>query len=145
MTIATWQDISQTFDDSPLIVVDFWSLSCAPCLHEFPELVALKRTHGDAIRCVSVNVDYDGRRRRPPETYLDRATDFVASVDGAILENYLCQTPSDDVLAAIEAASIPTVLIYQDGQLVKKFVDAGQTAGFTYQDNVNPAVSSLRQ
>lgn len=139
----SWQNIEKTLDDAPLVVVDLWSLSCAPCLREFPQLVSLQREHGDAVRCISVSVDYDGRRRRPPETYLERVTDFVTSVDGGSLTNYLCNTPSDDVLEAVDAESIPTVLIYQNGKVVHKFVDAGATAGFTYEKDVAPAVAAM--
>ena len=139
----TWDEVKTNLADHPLAVVDLWSLSCAPCLEEFPGLVKLQSEHGDKIHCIGVSVDYDGRRRSPPETYLARVQAFVTAAGATEIENILCTTPSDDVLEDVDAASIPTVLIYQNGKLVQKFVDAGATAGFTYEKDVAPAIKEL--
>ena len=139
----TWAEVESSLTEIPVAVVDLWSLSCAPCLKEYPGLVALQKKHRDQVRGIAVSVDYDGRRSRPPESYLDRVKAFVGSVGGEMLTNYLCETPSDDVLTAVDAASIPTVLIYQHGQLVRQFSDSGASGGFTYADDVASAVASL--
>ena len=138
---ASWDDVKTSLADHELAVVDLWSLSCAPCLEEFPGLVKLEAQYGDQIHCVGVSVDYDGRRRRPPETYAARVQAFVEEMNAVNIDHVLCTTPSDDVLADVGAASIPTVLIYRRGELIEKFVDAGATAGFTYEANVAPAVA----
>lgn len=141
---ATWQQIEQTATSTGKItVVDLWSLVCEPCIKEFPGLVRLHQQFGDRVQCIAVDVDFDGRKTRPPETYEERVTSFIDSV-GAKFPTYISRTPSDDVYAANQLASIPAVLIYDaDGKLVQIFEDAGDTAGFTYEKDIAPLVKKL--
>lgn len=39
--------------------VNFWSISCPPCLEEMPYLEALHRENQDGVQIVAVNVNYD--------------------------------------------------------------------------------------
>lgn len=43
-------------------VVNFWGPSCAPCAREMPELNALARARGEALRVVGVSVERDPER-----------------------------------------------------------------------------------
>ncbi len=126
-------------------IVDFWSLSCQPCLEEFPGLVRLQKQFPAKVQCFSVDIDFDGRKSRPPKYYEERVAAFVSSV-GATFPNYISSTPSDEIYAKLELDSIPAVLIYDaEGKLVKKFVDAGDTAGFSYDDDVIPFVKQMME
>lgn len=141
---ATWDEIHQTVTSTGRItVVDIWSLACEPCLKEFPGLVRLHESFGSSIQCIGVDVDFDGRKSRPPEIYEDRVVMFLQSVNTRF-PNYISSTPSDDVFAAAGLDSIPAVLVYDaSGKLVKAFVDSGETAGFTYEEDVIPYVTKL--
>lgn len=141
---GSWQEIEQMVTSTGQItVVDLWSLSCEPCIKEFPGLVRLHQSLGDSVRCVAVDLDYDGRKTRPPEYYQQRVADFLQSV-GAEFTTYISSTPSDEVYAATDLDSIPAVLIYDaQGKIVQVFVDAGETAGFTYDEDVIPLVTKL--
>lgn len=143
---ASWGDIEKAAKSTGKItVVDVWSLSCAPCLKEFPGLVRLDNEYPGQLACIGVDVDFDGRKTRPPESYEERVTGFLKAVK-ADFANYICTTPSDDVFSTLEIDSIPTVLIYgADGELKKKFVDAGETLGFTYEKDVRPYLQTLMQ
>lgn len=142
---ASWNDIQAAAESSGKItVVDLWSLSCEPCLKEFPGLVQLHREMGNSIECIAVDMDYDGRRTRPPERYADRVGAFLTNVGAIDFPTYISNTPSDDVFTALKIASLPAVLVYQaDGSLAKVFVDAGDTAGFTYEEDIRPLVNDL--
>jgi thiol-disulfide isomerase/thioredoxin len=141
---GTWEEIQkQVQSTGKVTVVDLWSLSCEPCLKEFPGLVRLHQSFGDTVQCVAIDMDFDGRKTRPPEYYEDRVAAFIESV-GAPFTTYISQTPSDEIYAATKLDSIPAVLIYDaDGQLVKVFADAGETVGFTYDKDVIPFVTKL--
>ncbi|MGB7327733.1 MAG: TlpA disulfide reductase family protein, partial [Rubripirellula sp.] len=130
---ASWDEIrSQASATGKITVVDLWSLSCEPCLKEFPELVKLSKSSGGSVQCIAVNLDFDGRKSRPPEHYADQVSTFLTSVGADGFPTYICTTPSDDVYAAADIDSIPTVMIFgADGKSVKVFVDAGETIGFT--------------
>ena len=88
-------------------------------------------------------MDYDGRKTRPPEYYEQRVADFIKSV-GAEFTTYISSTPSDEVYAATDLVSIPAVMIFDaQGKVVQVFVDGGETAGFSYDDDVIPLVTKL--
>jgi thiol-disulfide isomerase/thioredoxin len=137
-----WDEILASIRESGKpTVVDVWSLACEPCMKEFPGLVALHKTWGDSLHCVSVNVDFDGRRTKPPTDYLPQVRRFLESTD-ATITNYICETPSEDAFAAIDIVSIPAVLVFDaDGKEIARFVDVGETRGFTYADTIAPAIA----
>lgn len=142
---ATWQEIDQFAKSAGRItVIDLWSLACEPCLEEFPGLVKLHQTMGDSVQCVAVDVDYDGRKSRPPEYYQKRILDFLRSVRASGFPTYISKTPSDDVFKTTKLISIPAVMIYNaKGEVVKVFVDTGEDNAFTYEKDVVPFVKSL--
>jgi thiol-disulfide isomerase/thioredoxin len=142
---ATWQEIDQFAKATGRItVIDLWSLVCEPCLEEFPGLVALHQTMGDSVQCVAVDIDYDGRKNRPPEYYQQRVVDFLKSVKASGFPTYISKTPSDDVFKTTKLISIPAVMIYDaSGEVVKVFVDTGEENAFTYEKDVVPFVKSL--
>jgi thiol-disulfide isomerase/thioredoxin len=142
---GTWEEIQSVAKSSGRItVVDLWSLACEPCLKEFPGLVRLHQSLGSSVQCIAVDIDFDGRKTRPPEHYEERVISFLSSVGAAGFPTFISQTPSDDIYAAAKLASIPAVLIYSaEGEIVKVFVDAGETVGFTYEKDVIPLVTEL--
>ncbi|TWT54167.1 hypothetical protein Pla22_18020 [Rubripirellula amarantea] len=142
---ATWNDImSVPRQTGKITVVDLWSLSCEPCMREFPGLVKVHREFGEKVACVSANVDFDGRKRRPPEYYESKVEAFLEQVNAFGMSAFICSTPSEDVYTDANIASIPAVLIYdREGTPVRVFVDAGETQGFTYEEDVIPLVEQL--
>ncbi len=144
LVLASWDDVKNSVTaGGQITVIDLWSLACPPCLEEFPGLVRLHEELGDQVRCVGFDLDYDGRKTRPPESYEPKVAEFLRSVD-AKFENYISRTPIDDVLADVGVVAIPSVLVFNaDGELVKHFADTGETAGFTYDDDVIPFVKDL--
>ncbi len=125
-------------------VVDLWSLACEPCLKEFPNLVKLHRNHGEQVTCLSVNLDFDGRKTRPPESYESEVSAFLQSVEALGFNSYICTTASDDVFLKEKIPSIPVVMVFSEkGELIKTFVDGGETIGFTYANSVQPFVLDL--
>lgn len=141
---ATWEQIAAAVAKTGRVtVVDLWSLACEPCLKEFPGLVKIHNEMGKQVACVSVNLDFDGRRTKPAESYRPRAEAFLSSVK-ATFPNYLSLTPSDEAFSAAGIDSIPAVMIFDaSGKLVRTFSDVGEDAGFTYEKNIIPYVNSL--
>ena len=75
---GTWDEIQTVAKTSGRItVVDLWSLACEPCLKEFPGLVHLHKTLGSSVQCIAVDMDFDGRKSRPPEHYEQQVIDFL--------------------------------------------------------------------
>ncbi len=142
---GTWEEIqSLARSTGRVTIVDLWSLACEPCLKEFPGLVRLHESMGSKVQCIAVDLDFDGRKSRPPEYYETQVVEFLKSVDAEGFPMYISITPSDDVFAAAKLASIPAVFVFDaDGQVAKVFVDAGESAGFTYEKDIVPLVTKL--
>lgn len=138
---SAWPEIAKAVSKTGKVtVVDLWSLACEPCLKEFPGLVKLHRELGDKVACASVNLDFDGRKTKPAESYRPRAEAFLASVK-ATFPNYLSTSASDEVFGEVGIDSIPAVMVFDaNGKLVRTFSDVGDDAGFTYDKNVIPFV-----
>lgn len=139
---ATWTQVQQAATTSGKVtVLDVWSLTCVPCLKEFPGLVRLHEVHGDTISCIGFDLDFDGRRSRPPQTYEADVTKFLARV-GATFPNYISETANDEVFETAGLKGLPAVLVYDaDGKLVQRFgVESGP---FTYDKDIIPLVAKL--
>ena len=120
-----------------VVVVDFWSTSCPPCVKEFPRLVALQKTHGERIACISFSLDYEGIDA--PEELLPPVQAFLDKVGAGGIVNLLCTEESDAVYQKLDLVSVPAVYVYgPDGKLVQRFDedDAAKRLKrpFTYDD-----------
>src|SRR5690606_3001004 len=90
LKLQSW-DATKTLIDShkgKIVVVDFWSTSCLPCRREFPHLVALQKAYPGQVACVSVSLDYSGRKSRPPATYREPVLEFLKQ-QRATIDNVL--------------------------------------------------------
>lgn len=130
-------------------VVDYWSLSCPPCLKELPSLARLSQDQAQlgsdaTIQTIGVSLDYYGSKSKTPESFEAKIREMLERIDARFV-NVICETPSDEVIAGLGIPSIPAVIIYDsNGDLVKKFVDTGETAGFTYEKDILPFLDSLK-
>lgn len=140
----SWDDIlAMAKGAGKPVVLDIWSLNCEPCMREFPGLVRLHEEYGDDLVCISANIEFDGRLTHPAGSYYSEVMRFLRA-QNAKTKNFLCTTPNEDVYSAVEIDSIPAVLIFDaQGNEVRRFVDAGETLGFTYDENVIPAVREI--
>jgi thiol-disulfide isomerase/thioredoxin len=120
-----------------IVVLDAWSTSCLPCIREFPNLVALQKSHADDVACISLNLDYIGLKSKPPEFYRERVLKFLNKQNSA-LDNVLCSEESEVMFEKLGVPSIPAVLVYdRAGKLAKTFDNSdaeNEDEGFTYKD-----------
>lgn len=127
-----------------IVVVDFWATSCLPCRREFPHLVALQKAYPEKVACVSVSLDYSGRKSRPPEVYTESVLEFL-NQQQATIDNVLSTDDPDELEQRLKLAPIPLVWVYdRDGERRQTF-DNGDLEGeeFTYEKDVVPFVESL--
>ena len=149
LQIKSWTEIEQQIlaYQGKVVVVDFWSTWCIPCMREFPNLVDLQNTYGDQVHCISVCLDYDGFAEEPPESKRENVETFLKKVDGTT-QNFLSSTKDLDVYQAIKIGAVPAVFVYDErGQLHSRFTDNTENKtgekGFTYQTHVTPLVKKL--
>ena len=127
-----------------VVVLDCWSTSCAPCIREFPNLVALQKKHNpDDLSCISLSFDYEGIGR--PEDERQRVLAFLKK-QNAKFTNVLSSLDSDALTAKLEIPSIPAVFVHdRQGHLHKRFDNryASRDGGpFTYKQ-VDAVVEEL--
>jgi thiol-disulfide isomerase/thioredoxin len=146
---GTWKDVEAivTKNRGKIVVVDIWSLSCLPCMEEFPNLVALQMKSPEEIVCVGFNVDYAGIKTKPPETYRPRVEKFLKK-NAAAFPNILSSVEAEAVFGELKLVSIPAVYVYdREGKLAKRFDSSlltdGEEEAFTYKDDINPFVDGL--
>jgi thiol-disulfide isomerase/thioredoxin len=117
-----------------IVVLDCWSTSCAPCIKEFPNLVALSKKHSpDDLACISLSFDYEGIGA--PEEQREHVLAFLQK-QRATFDNVLSSVESDVLTEKLEIPSIPAVFVYdRDGKVVQRFDNrhASRSGGpFTY-------------
>ncbi|QDU39169.1 Thiol:disulfide interchange protein TlpA [Maioricimonas rarisocia] len=145
--IIDWEQTMQKVaaHKGKVVIVDVWSLSCLPCRREFPNLVQLHKQRSDEIACISVSVDYDGIKTRPPEYYRPKVLDFLKKQD-ATFQNVLCSVESDVLFDRLKLGSIPAVFVFdQQGRLAHRFADPQDGMEYTYQEDIIPFVEGLLQ
>lgn len=49
--------VQLNFPSDQMVVLDFWSVSCGPCIEEIPKLNDLSQNYGDKITLISINND----------------------------------------------------------------------------------------
>ena len=116
-----WKQVEELIasQKGKVVVVDMWSLSCAPCRREFPNLVKLHNEKSDQVACVSVSTDYAGIKSKPVESYEPKVLEFLTE-QKSTLTNVLCSTEADEVFDTLSLASIPAVYVYgKDGTLAQ--------------------------
>lgn len=148
VVVASWDELQSMVKqhEGKVVVVDLWSSFCAPCIREFPNLVALHESYPDHVACISVCLNYDGSKSRPPESHLERVTEFLTK-QNAQFENVLCSDSDLDLYDRIELSSIPAVYVYdRQGELSRRFDNEAEEfgdEGFTYQEHIVPLVEEL--
>lgn len=137
LQILDWEGLQQLIAShrGKVVVLDCWSTSCAPCIKEFPNLVALQNQHArEDLACISLSFDYEGIGQ--PEDQRARVLDFLQK-QHATFDNVLSSLDSDALTARLDIPSIPAVFVYdRDGRLQKRFDNrhASRTGGpFTYE------------
>lgn len=130
-----------------VVVVDYWSTSCPPCLRELPGLVALqKEFSSDKVKCITVSLDYLGLPDEGPETYTSQVMPVLTKI-GATCDNIIAADDSEKMLKKLELSAPPAVYVFgTDGKLVKRFDNeeaTGEADEFTYKKDVQPLVAKL--
>ncbi|MDA0835633.1 MAG: TlpA disulfide reductase family protein [Planctomycetota bacterium] len=132
-----------------VIVVDYWSTWCAPCIREFPHLVELQEKHGSDIVCISASCNYDGLPDSPPESFSEEIQTFLDEHKADKLTNVIMTVEAEVLFEQLNLASIPAVYVYnRDGELAQRFDNEDpdklkESGEFSYEKDINPLVNEL--
>lgn len=126
-----------------VVVVDLWSLSCEPCIIEFPNLVTLAHEHPEEVVCISVATDYQGLANRPLSHYEPRVLEFLQS-QNADIENVLCTVPKPEFFAELEIGSEPAIYVFNQAGESELFTGLqDDDTEISYERHVIPHVEGL--
>ena len=124
LQIASWQETLKLVEAhrGKIVVIQAWGTNCPPCMRMFPNLVKLHRQYaGNGLVCMSMSLDYQGIKNKPPEFYRERVQKFLEK-QGATFQNVLSSVPAGDLFDEMKLKYIPVVYVFgRDGQLVKRF------------------------
>ena len=125
-----------------VVVCDYWSTSCEPCVKEFPHLVALSQKHStEQLVCVAASLDFDGLSKL--DSYREPVLAFLKEKHATTIENFLMSDEDTAVYEKLKLASIPAVYVYgADGELKNRF-DESSGKAFSYEHDINPLVEEL--
>lgn len=146
LQIVTFDELQDSIaaSEGKVVVVDYWSTSCPPCMTEFPGLVAIHEEFPqDQVRCISASLDYEGLADFPIEECRKTALEFLEQ-QKATLDNFILSEDSLTVMdEKLKIASIPAVFVFgTDGTLARLF-DESSGESFTYEKDVTPFVKEL--
>jgi thiol-disulfide isomerase/thioredoxin len=139
-TMGTWTDIETLIKENrgKVVVVDIWSTYCAPCLKEFPRLLALQKQHGDKLLCVSFNLNYAGLPNQTVETDLPFIHKFLAKQEFQVT-NIVSTETDEQVYGQLEIYSIPAILVFDNtGRRIGTVMEEA-----AYEKTVSPLVAQL--
>lgn len=146
LQVATWAQAEELIasHSGKLVVLDFWSNFCPPCIEELPKLGKIHEEFGDQVVCLSFNCNFSGDGK--PEDERDSILQVLKPMKAPFLT--LISADKDvDLYEKLGIASIPVVRVYgRDGKLAKQFDnEKGEYGpdGFTYQKHVHPYVAEL--
>lgn len=148
LEVASLEELSSTIAShkGKVVVVDYWSNWCDPCIREFPGLIKLQRQYPKDVVCISFNLNFDGIKGEPTDEQKDEALAFLKKKDAKIL-NFLSNLMDEKVYEQTGIVSVPAVIVYgKDGEIAKKFLDDAKvygSKGFTYEKHIEPYVKSL--
>lgn len=146
LQVATWAQAEAIIAShkGKIVVLDFWSNFCPPCLEELPKLGKIHEEFGEQVVCLSFNCNFSGDGK--PEDERDAILQVLKPMKAPFLT--LISADKDvELYEKLGIASIPVVRVYgRDGKLAKQFDnekgDYGPD-GFTYQKHVHPFVAEL--
>ena len=146
LTVVSFDELQASIAESKgkIVVVDYWSTSCPPCMKEFPGLVALyNELSHDLVRCVSASLDYEGLADYPIEDCRKAALEFLEQTKST-LDNFILSEESLTVMDdKLKIASIPAVFVFGvDGKLARQF-DESDGESFTYEKDITPFEAEL--
>lgn len=148
MVLASWAETEKLVakQRGKVVVIDFWSTWCSPCVREFPHLVKIHEQFPGTVACLSVNCNFSGAADESASDVRDEVLKFLAAKN-ARFTNVLCTDADTELLDKIKAAAVPVVRVYdKQGELRKQFSnDDGEYGdeGFEYAKHVVPLVESL--
>lgn len=146
--LGDWDDVQKYVAafKGRVVLVDVWNLNCAPCVKEFPHLVALQKTFGDRVACSSVDTDFYGAKNEPPESYVPTVTDFLRERQATGV-HLVCRMQDEKLYEKLDLAGPPAVYVWDKSGKLRKRFDNEQNDygpdGFTYEKHVLPFVQQL--
>jgi thiol-disulfide isomerase/thioredoxin len=129
-----------------VVVVDYWSSYCSPCIKELPELVQLHKEMGDKIVCVTVDVDFAGVEGEKPEEHQENVVGILTRNQVSV-KNFISSDADTAVFEKLRVASVPVLHVFApSGQLHQRFDNENGTfgkEGFSILKHVKPVVLEL--
>lgn len=98
--------------ETPVTMIHFWASWCAPCIEEFPSLIAMSKKMKDKLTIVAISLDES----------LEEYSAFIKSLDIKDTENFfVLRDPNSEYAEAFGTVKLPeTYILNKDKKLIRK-------------------------
>ena len=108
-----------------VVVVDFWSTTCIPCIKNFPHMLKMQQKYGkDGLVVISVSLD-PVREEEKPEQRKDRVRARLGNLKADNITNLILDEPSELVQKKLRIVEIPSVYVFNRQGQWKHFSSEG--------------------
>jgi thiol-disulfide isomerase/thioredoxin len=129
-----------------VVVVDYWSSWCPPCVKELPEMAQLHKELGKQIVCFTVDVDFAGAEGEKPEEHRENVLGILTQ-NQLTMRNFISSDPDMTVFKKLNVGSVPVLHVFdRAGKLHMTFTNEDEKFGkdgFSILKDVKPVVLQL--
>lgn len=146
LAIASFDELQATIAShkGKVVVVDYWSTQCEPCIKELPNLGALSHKYPrDQVVCITASLDHDGLPGMPVESCVEAPLAVLKDLKPASI-NVILKEDSLTVLdEKLKLPSIPIVVVYDTDGTVRQTFDESAGTSVSYVTGITPLVEKL--
>jgi len=108
-----------------VVVVDFWSTTCIPCIRNFPHMLEMQQKYGkEGLVVISVSLDPLAENEQPQERK-ERVLKRLQKLKAKGITNLILNEGSDLVQRKLRVVEIPSVYVFNRQGQWTHFTSAG--------------------
>jgi thiol-disulfide isomerase/thioredoxin len=95
-----------------VVIVDFWSTTCIPCIRNFPHVLEIQRKYGkDGLAVISVSLDPLAENEQPAKRK-ERVLTRLRKLQAKGIANLLLDESTEVVQKKLRIVEIPSVYVF---------------------------------
>ncbi|MGE3314569.1 MAG: TlpA family protein disulfide reductase [Planctomycetaceae bacterium] len=129
-----------------VVLVDFWSTTCIPCIHGLPKMAELKRKLGDKGLVVLTIAMDDKQEEESDEAFQNRLLSALGNSRNDFTNLLSKLGGEEEAMNAfdVDGGALPHYRLFgRDGKLIRKFVSGDPDAVWDYTDVIQAVEAAV--